>query len=73
MPAFYFNRITQTQNYMKKIICLTLLGTLIASPALSLDKNGMKPGASLNGYRFEFPCKGIMPDKPKKELVATPP
>jgi len=51
---------------MKSIICLTLLGTLIASPALSLDKNEMKPGASLNGYRFEFPCKGIMPDKPKK-------
>ena len=25
-----------------------------------------RPGASLDGYRFEFPCKGKMPDKPKK-------
>ena len=24
------------------------------------------PGVSLHGYRFEFPCKGKMPDKPKK-------
>ena len=24
------------------------------------------PGASLHGYRFEFPCKGKMPDKPRK-------
>ena len=66
MPAFCFNRITQTQNYMKKIICLTLLCTLIANPGLSLDKNEKKPGASLNGYRFEFPCKGVMPAKPKR-------
>ena len=51
---------------MKNILCITLLGALFASPALIHAKNDKKPGASLDGYRFQFPCKGKMPDKPRK-------
>jgi hypothetical protein len=51
---------------MKNILCISLLGTMLASPALIQAKNEKKPGSSLNGYRFEFPCKGAMPNKPKK-------
>lgn len=45
------------------------LALLIAFPfclsVLAAEK-AQKPGAALDGYRFEFPCKGEMPDKPKK-------
>ena len=51
---------------MKNILCISLLGAMLASPALIQAKNEKKLGSSLNGYRFEFPCKGKMPDKPKK-------
>jgi len=51
---------------MKNIIYLTLIATLFAGLKLIHAKNETKPGASLDGYRFEFPCKGKMPDKPKK-------
>ena len=51
---------------MKNILCITLLGAMLATPALIQAKNEKKPGSSLDGYRFEFPCKGKMPDKPKK-------
>jgi len=51
---------------MKNILCISLLGAMLANPALIQAKNEKKPGSSLNGYRFEFPCKGTMPEKPKK-------
>ena len=51
---------------MKNILCITLFGAMLASPALIQAKNEKKPGASLDGYRFQFPCKGKMPDKPRK-------
>ena len=51
---------------MKNILCITLLGALLAGPAFIHAKNDKKPGASLDGYRFQFPCKGKMPEKPKK-------
>jgi hypothetical protein len=45
------------------------LALLIAFPfclsVLAAEK-AQKPGTALDGYRFEFPCKGEMPDKPKK-------
>jgi len=51
---------------MKNILCITLLGALLTGPAFIHAKNDKKPGASLDGYRFQFPCKGKMPEKPKK-------
>ena len=51
---------------MTNILCISLLGAMLASPALIQAKNEKKLGSSLNGYRFEFPCKGTMPEKPKK-------
>ncbi len=51
---------------MKNILCITVLSAILASPALLQAKNEKKPGASLDGYRFQFPCKGKMPEKPKK-------
>jgi hypothetical protein len=54
---------------MKNFLCITLLGALFAGPVLIQAKNDKAPGASLDGYRFQFPCKGKMPDKPKKGTV----
>jgi hypothetical protein len=51
---------------MKNILCISLLGAMLASHALIQAKNEKKPGSSLDGYRFQFPCKGTMPEKPKK-------
>ena len=49
-----------------KIIKLTFfLGTIVATTSLISGK-AKNPGASLDGYRFEFPCKGAMPENPKK-------
>ena len=39
------------------------LGVAIMSSTNAADTN--KPGASIDGYRFEFPCKEPMPDQPK--------
>ena len=51
---------------MKNILSIAFTGALLAAPALTHAKNDKKPGSSLEGYRFEFPCKGKMPAKPKK-------
>jgi hypothetical protein len=51
---------------MNNIFCITLFSAMLAGPAHIQAKNDKKPGSSLDGYRFEFPCKGKMPDKPKK-------
>ena len=29
-----------------------------------------KPGAAINGFRFEFPCKDPMPENPKEAPTA---
>ena len=45
------------------------LALLIAFPfclSALAAKTFPRPGYALDGYRFEFPCKGEMPDKPKK-------
>jgi hypothetical protein len=49
---------------MKNSIALFLAFPFCLS-ALFAEK-AQKPGTALDGYRFEFPCKGEMPDKPKK-------
>jgi hypothetical protein len=49
---------------MKNAIALFLAFPFCLS-ALFAEK-AQKPGTALDGYRFEFPCKGEMPDKPKK-------
>ena len=51
---------------MKNIIYFTFLVTLFGGSNPIHAKNDKQPGISLDGYRFEFPCKGQMPDKPKK-------
>lgn len=48
---------------MKTIKNILLLASTLAS---AIILNADKPGAALDGFRFEFPCKGKMPDKPKK-------
>ena len=49
-----------------KIIKQTLfLGTVVVATSL-LSGKAKDPGTSLDGYRFEFPCKGAMPENPKK-------
>jgi hypothetical protein len=43
-----------------------ILGLLLHSPIRAQGPNTTsKPGASIDGYRFEFPCKEPMPDIPK--------
>ena len=57
--------------------CAALLASPISLSAVSGESSSAEekkakpvkakgPGASLHGYRFEFPCKGKMPDKPRK-------
>lgn len=43
---------------------LVVLGLAAASIAQPAGKE-KKIGASIDGYRYEFPCKGVMPDNPK--------
>jgi hypothetical protein len=40
--------------------------SLIQADDKAEGKAAPGPAASIDGYRFEFPCKGTMPDKPKK-------
>ena len=51
---------------MKSITRIILLVALFAGTTFIHAKKAKKPGAELDGYRFEFPCKGTMPAKPKK-------
>ena len=56
---------------MKKIIlvlsifALGHLGALVWQ-ASSQAADPEKPGAAINGFRFEFPCKDPMPENPKE-------
>ena len=50
---------------MKIIKQTFLLGTVVVATSL-LSGKAKGPGTSLDGYRFEFPCKGTMSEKPKK-------
>ncbi|MFP6872296.1 MAG: hypothetical protein VCA55_02210 [Verrucomicrobiales bacterium] len=53
---------------MKRIIFLNaaLVLVLPALPAVAEDKKKESPAASLDGYRFEFPVVGKMPENPRK-------
>ncbi len=43
-----------------------LLGMVLAVGSLSAEeKTTAKPGAALDGFRFEFPCKDPLPENPK--------
>ena len=42
--------------------CLVLSGM----PATSIAAEPKSPAESINGFRFEFPCKSPMPKNPKK-------
>jgi len=44
-------------------LCLSTL-SFFSNAAFSAENE--KPGASINGYRFEFPCKDPMPENPKE-------
>lgn len=49
----------------KSTLSSLALGLLFATLAPAApEKNS--PGSSLHGYRFEFPCVGVMPEKPRK-------
>lgn len=53
--------------------CLTLFLVLIASRSSPAQEKlaEPKPGATMNGFRFEFPCKEPMPENPKQGADAT--
>jgi len=46
-----------------KSASLSLIALAIAASGLSAQEK--KPGASIHGFRFEFPCKNPFPDNPK--------
>jgi hypothetical protein len=46
------------KSYVTALLFLLSASGLMAQTA--------KPGASLQGYRFEFPCTGTMPENPKE-------
>ena len=47
-----------------RIACLTLASTLLAGNSSSAE-DLTKIAASIDGYRYEFPCKDPMPENPK--------
>lgn len=47
---------------LRLFAALTLL--ILAEPTFAADKDG--PAASIDGFRFEFPCKDPMPENPKE-------
>lgn len=53
---------------MKKLATTFLLIPFLACGFLvqADDKKSAGPATSIDGYRFEFPCVGTMPDKPKQ-------
>jgi hypothetical protein len=44
---------------------LAISAASVAQPAGSAAGKEKKLGATIDGYRWEFPCKGIMPENPK--------
>jgi hypothetical protein len=58
---------------MIRQICMTAVASLLGfglsaggEGKKSNEGDAKKPGASINGYRYEFPCKDPMPDNPKE-------
>ncbi len=52
----------------RNLVLLVVTGVCLAGFANLADSGEAKAkkiGASIHGYRFEFPCKGAMPDSPK--------
>lgn len=47
-----------------RLACFALVGTFFA-PRVSAADDLKKVAASIDGYRFEFPCKDPMPENPK--------
>src|SRR5262245_62968616 len=52
---------------MKAILSAGIIAIGIAGLSFrSQAAEPAKPGASINGFRFEFPCKDPMPENPKE-------
>jgi len=53
---------------MKSFLSIAILSSLLFQSAWSSASAAEpeKPGASINGFRFEFPCKDPMPENPKE-------
>jgi hypothetical protein len=58
---------------MIRQICMTAVASLLGfglsaggEGQKSKEGDAKKPGASIHGYRYEFPCKDPMPDNPKE-------
>jgi hypothetical protein len=54
----------QSTRPARILACLALATALNASPASAIDPSS--PAASIDGVRFEFPCKDPMPENPKE-------
>src|SRR5215471_18878284 len=55
--------------YMKRsmlLICVLALSLQGTQRPASQAAEPEKPGASINGFRFEFPCKDPLPENPKE-------
>lgn len=44
---------------------LSVVGGFVVFASVAAAQEGKKPGASIDGYRFEFPCRDPMPENPK--------
>lgn len=51
---------------MKRWFAVAVALAVAVSCRSSFAAEAEKPGASLDGYRFEFPCKEAMPENPKE-------
>ena len=50
---------------MKTAIAVWACGLLLVV-GNAFAEDAAKPGAAINGFRFEFPCKDPMPENPKE-------
>lgn len=47
------------------LVAVVLISVFSRLPSLAVAGDSKKPGSSIDGYRFEFPCKKPMPANPK--------
>ena len=48
------------------VLALACIGPAASVPSCQCCRTGRSPGKSIDGFRFEFPCRDAMPETPKE-------
>lgn len=49
-----------------RTLCPIAISLVVLPLGVAAPEKGQSPASPIDGYRFEFPCKGEMPENPKK-------